>query len=88
MELFKGPHKIKHILEDNRNWERFVQRYPGLIRPAVLENVKKLFNCRTEALGFHTYACPECGYIVHVLHSCKSRFGTSCGKVATDNWME
>jgi len=87
MEIFTGPHKIKFILQDNNNWQRFALKHPELMRPAVLENIQKLFDCRTEALGFHTYVCPRCGHTVHVPHTCKSRFCSSCGKVATDNWM-
>jgi len=88
MEFFTGPHKIKHILQDNKNWEHFVLKHPQLMRPAVLENIQKLFDCGTEAMGYHTYACPGCGYTVRVPHSCKSRFCSSCGKVATDKWMK
>ena len=88
MEIFKGPHKIKHILQDNNNWQRFVLKHPELMRPAVLENIQKLFDCGTETMGYHTYVCPNCGYTLRVPHSCKSRFCSSCGKVATDKWMK
>lgn len=87
MEFFTGPHKIKFILQDNNNWHRFVLKYPELMRTAIIENIQKLFDCGTEAMGYHTYVCPNCGYTVRVPHSCKSRFCSSCGKVATDKWM-
>ena len=54
MEIFTGPHKIKFILQDNTNWRRFVLKHPELMRPAVIENIQKIFDCRTEALGFHS----------------------------------
>ena len=89
MEFFAGPHKIKFILHDNNNWHRFVLKFPELMSKTVLENIQKLFDCGTEAMGYHTYVCPNnCGYTVRVPHSCKSRFCSSCGKVATDKWME
>ena len=84
MEFFTGPHKIKFILQDNNNWQYFVLKYPGLMRPAIIENIQKLFECGTEAMGYHTYICPNCGYTVRIPHSRKSRFCSSCGKVATD----
>jgi len=88
MEFFTGPHKIKFILQDNNNWHRFVLKYPGLMKTAIIENIQKLFDCGTEAMGYHTYVCPNCGYTVRIPHSCKSRFCSSCGKVATDKWMQ
>ena len=88
MEIFTGPHKIKYILQDNKNWEHFVLKHPELMRPSVLENIQKLFDCGTEVMGYHTYVCPGCDYTIRVPHSCKSRFCSSCGKVATDKWMK
>jgi hypothetical protein len=87
MQWFTGPHKIKTILQDNNNWQRFALEHPQLMSPAILESIQKLFDCGTEAMGYHTYVCPQCGYTAKVPHSCKSRFCSSCGKVATDKWM-
>lgn len=87
MQCFTGPHKIKFIFQDNNNWQRFALEHPQLMTPAILESIQKLFDCGTEAMGYHTYVCPQCGYTVKVPHSCKSRFCSSCGKVATDKWM-
>lgn len=87
MEIFTGKTTIKHILQHNNNWQRFYNKHKHLIRDSVLENINKLFLCRTQELGFHNYQCPHCGEFVIVPHSCKSRICSSCGKLATDHWI-
>jgi hypothetical protein len=87
MEIFSGKFTIKHILLHNNNWNTFKNQYGSLIRPAVHENVDKVISCKTDALGFHQFICPQCGYTQKVPHTCKSRFCSSCGKVAVDNWV-
>ena len=87
MELFTGNISIKRILQHNNNWERFYSKHKHQIRPSVIENINKLFLCRTQELGFHKYQCPHCGEFLTVPHSCKSRICSSCGKLATDRWI-
>ena len=87
MELFTGRITIKHILQNNNNWQRFYSKHKNRIRDSVVENINKLFLCRTQELGFHRYQCPHCGEIITVPHSCKSRICSSCGKLATDRWI-
>ena len=87
MEVFTGKTTIKHILQHNNNWQRFYQKHKHRIRPSVVENINKLFLCRTQELGFHKYQCPHCGEFITVPHSCKSRICSSCGKLATDRWI-
>lgn len=90
MEFFTGRITIKHILQDNDNWQRFCDnpKHKHLIRNSVVENINKLFICRTQELGYHKYQCPHDGEFVTVPHSCKSRICSSCGKLATDRWIE
>lgn len=87
MEVFTGKTTIKHILQHNNNWQRFYNKHKHRIRPSVVENINKLFLCRTQELGFHRYQCPHCGEYITVPHSCKSRICSSCGKLSTDNWI-
>lgn len=87
MEVVTGNITIKHILQHNNNWQRFYNKHKHRIRDSVVENINKLLLCRTQELGFHRYQCHSCGDIVTVPHSCKSRFCSSCGKLATDRWM-
>lgn len=86
MERITGNITIKHILEDNNNWQRFYEKYSDRIRSAVPWNIDKIFACRTGKLGFHKYECP-CGETLTVPHSCKSRLCSSCGTIATNNWI-
>lgn len=87
MELITGNISIKYILQHNNNWLRFYSNHKHLIRESIVENIDKLFLCRTQELGFHKYQCPHCGETVCVAHSCKSRICSSCGKLATDRWI-
>lgn len=88
METITGKFTIKHILQDNNNWQRFYDKHKHRIRDSVIENINKLFLCRTQELGFHKYQCPHCGETEIAPHSCKSRICSSCGKLATDRWIE
>ena len=58
------------------------------IRSVEICNVLKVLACRTPLLGEHTYVCSDCGLIKTIPHSCKSRFCSVCGYIATDNWIK
>lgn len=88
METIRGRIAIRDIFLSNGNWERFRVEHGDQVRPAVKENVRRMLQCRTPELGFHVYACPDCGAGRVVPHSCKSRMCSSCGKPATDRWAE
>jgi hypothetical protein len=82
-----SEYTIKQILEEN--WPSFYNKYKKLIRPTVIENVKKVIACAdTSILGYNTYVCPGCRKKRFVAHTCKSRFCNSCGKVKNDEWIE
>jgi len=44
--------------------------------------------CGTPFMGYHLYQCPDCPCTKACFHTCKSRFCSSCGKKATDNWID
>lgn len=88
MEICTGKYSIKHIFQHNDNWNRFKDQHDALIRPDVHYNIDKVFSCKTDKLGFHQYVCPTCGNTKKVPHTCKSRFCSSCGKIAVDNWAQ
>ena len=72
-------YKIKNILDDHwDNYERFMSKLCK-IPNYVYENVEKVRQCRTKALGYHYYTCPNCGNFSYEFHTCKSRFCSSCG---------
>lgn len=86
MEIYTGKYSIKYILQHNDNWLNFKNHYALLIRPDVHYNVDKFFLCKTKALGFHQYTHSQCEHTRKVPHTCKSRFCSSCGKIAVGNW--
>lgn len=86
MELMSGI-SIKHILQDNNNWQRFYDKHRHLVREDIAWNINRLFDCKTDNLGYHVYKCNDCGHTVTVPHTCKSRICSSCGTIATDNWI-
>ena len=88
MEVIKGHITIRDILLEQDNWQRFVEVNGDPIRPAVYDNIRRMLACRTPELGFHVYACPDCGEQRIVPHTCKSRLCSSCGKPATDRRAE
>jgi hypothetical protein len=88
MERFTGNITIRDVLLGHDNWLRFLDAHDGRVRPVACENVRRMLNCRTPALGFHLYECPGCGNQRVIPHSCKSRLCSSCGKVATDRWAD
>lgn len=73
---------------DNDNWKRFYEANRKNIRSSIVENVIKVIYCRTEKLGFKLYQCLSCNTDKKVFFSCKSRFCSSCGKKATDQWIK
>ena len=85
MEVITGIITLQMIF--SKYWQSFKNWYKGKIREAVLSHVEKILKCRTGQLGFHAYKCPKCGEVKLVPHSCKSRFCSSCGKIATDRWI-
>ena len=87
MEVIRSR-KIKEIFLDNGNWLQVFLRYKDLIRDDIIINVIKFIACGTPYLGCHVYQCPNCTCTKTVFHTCKSRFCSSCGKKATDNWID
>lgn len=86
MEFLKGL-RIKDILLDNNNWWQFFMIHGDGLRHAIIANVLKILICRTKVMGSHVWFCQTCQSSKTVYHSCKSRFCTSCGKKATDQWV-
>lgn len=87
METFRGK-KIRDIFLHNQNWWCFYSKFAALIRPSIVINVCKLLACNTPTLGFHLFTCSTCNQTKKVFHTCKSRFCSSCGKKATEQWVQ
>jgi len=72
----------------NAHWDSYVQSPKKPIKPEHFKAVNALRVCRTPVLGVDIYACPECGEIKEVSHSCKHRFCPTCSWKETVNWAE
>lgn len=87
-----GKHKftIKQILLSNKNWLRFYEKHKSTLRTAIIIAVVKLLSCRTITRGYHEYRCsnPLCSHVKQVYHTCKSKACSSCGKKATELWID
>ena len=88
MEYVSGHIKLRDIFLDNGNWWKLFLSHRHLIRYSIITNVLKLLICRTGFLGYHLFLCTTCGKSIKAPHSCKSRFCSSCGKKATDDWIK
>ncbi len=86
MEYTSGI-KIRDIFIHNGNWWKLFIKHHHCMRFDIISNVTKMLSCRTSLLGFHLLTCPLCSFKKKVPHSCKSRVCSSCGKKATDTWI-
>jgi hypothetical protein len=80
----------KYRLADffNAWWDTYAQSPREYIQPEQYKAVNAIRTCRTPALGVDIYACPECGEVSEVYHSCKNRFCPTCSWQDTVRWAE
>ena len=69
-------------------WDIYKQSPKEPITEEQYKAVNAMRVCRTEALGVDYYACPECGDITKVYHSCKNRFCPTCSWQDTLKWAD
>lgn len=72
------------------HWDTFCEKYPDKIRYAIHIAVAKFLSCRTILRGFKQYRCqnPICRHTKRICLSCKGRACSSCGKKATEIWIQ
>lgn len=89
-ENYQVQFTLKHVLQYKNIWWNYRAKYLDSIRPAVDENVLKVLSCRTQIAGCDVYSCsnPSCSHTKVVCFTCKSRFCSTCGKKATEQWIE
>ena len=71
---------VRDIFDDY--WSLFLDyasKHNLEIRSVIKKEVDKMLKCRTPALGYNLYECPNCGYEHFQYNTCKSRFCNSCG---------
>ena len=81
---------LKQILTTDQNWWRFYEKHGAKLRPAIILGITKLLSCRHVIRGYHDYHCsnPDCTHVKRVCHTCKCKTCSSCGKKATELWIE
>lgn len=72
----------------NMWWDEYCKHPKEFIEPEQYKAVNAIRVCRTEVLGVDYYACPDCGEISEVRHSCKNRFCPTCSWKDTIKWSE
>ncbi len=69
-------------------WDVYKQSPKEPIFEEQYKAVNAMRVCRTEALGVDHYACPDCGEVTKVYHSCKNRFCPTCSWNDTLKWAD
>jgi hypothetical protein len=89
LETLTGHYTLKQIFEANNNWSDFVVQHGDQLRPVIIKEIDKMLSCRDPLKsGYHKYTCPTHSDVeVIVPHTCKSRFCSSCGTLAVNNWI-
>lgn len=82
--------KKKYRLADffDQWWDIYKQSPKEPIYEEQYKAVNAMRVCRTEALGVDYYACPDCGELTKVYHSCKNRFCPTCSWQDTLKWAD
>jgi len=83
-----GEKKFRLASFFDQNWDAYIKNPREYIAPEQFKAVAAMRACRTEALGVDHYACPECGEVSQVYHSCKNRFCPTCSWKDTLQWAE
>lgn len=86
----KKKYSIKQILLSNQNWWNFYNKNKAMLRVAIVICVIKLLSCKNTIRGYHEYVCSNtaCSSIKRVPHTCKGKACSSCGKKATELWIQ
>jgi len=83
-------YSIKQILISNQNWWRFYNAHKDNIRNDILVCITKLLSCKHYIRGYHKYLCSnsKCTHVKYIPHTCKCKACSSCGKKATEIWIQ
>ena len=83
-------YSIKQILVSNQNWWNFYVKHKSNLRPGILISIVKLLSCKHTIRGYHKYQCsnPNCTHVKYIVHTCKCKACSSCGKKATEMWIQ
>jgi hypothetical protein len=85
----RAHYTIKQILQSNQNWWRFYDKHRNNIRFDIVYCIVKLLSCKDTVRGYHHYVCSNknCTHTKIIAHTCKCKACSSCGKKATELWV-
>ena len=86
----KKKYSIKQILLSNQNWWNFYEKHKNKLRLSIVICIVKLLSCQHNVRGYQEYHCsnPDCSHVKYVPHTCKCKACSSCGKKATELWIQ
>ena len=86
----RKKYSIKQILTSNQNWWNFYEKFESKIRVGIIICIVKLLSCKDRIRGYREYHCanPTCSHVKHIPFSCKCKACSSCGRKATELWLE
>lgn len=86
----KKRYTIKQILLSHHNWWQFYEKHKANIRVGIVICIVKLLSCKHIIRGYSEYHCsnPECTHVKRVPFTCKCKACSSCGKKATERWIQ
>jgi hypothetical protein len=81
---------IKQILTSNQNWWTFYNLHKTKLRDSIVFCIVKLLSCKHKIRGHQLYSCSnsQCRHTKYIPFTCKSRACSSCGKKATERWIQ
>ena len=86
--LFKAEKKYRLADFFDMHWDEYMKSPAHYVKPEQLKAVNAMRVCRTAVLGVRIYACPDCGEVSNVYHSCKNRFCPTCSWKDTMKWAK
>jgi hypothetical protein len=88
VEPIKAEKKYRLADFFDMHWDEYMKSPAHYVKPEQLKAVNAMRVCRTAVLGVKVYACPDCGEVTNVYHSCKNRFCPTCSWKDTMKWAE
>lgn len=81
---------VKDLLLKDKAWWHFFQKHKEGLPQYILDTISRILSCKLHTRGYSKYCCsnPACTHVKHVPFTCKSRFCSSCGKKATEHWVQ
>lgn len=82
--------RLRHVFQCGRAWWQYYEAHAEELRDVVVETMVKLFACGTSSMGYTVWrcSCEGCDHTKRICFSCKSRSCSSCGKKATEQWVQ